>query len=286
MANLLQRKVECEVQWMSKIDATDSPYQLHHKIEVVVVSMRHTGSLHVILSDFLLIGKALKLRLGVVTTANATEPADIVDTPVANTTHSDSGSNHNADTTNINTNNNHRGNEASQTEQNDQADGLFYSEALLTLGDNSISPDDQWAVESVHTAHQETCATEAQVAISNPMTLTKDLPVEDMILGEEHSEESSCEEMVQWENYPEEEMIFGEKRDEESRDALGLEDVDQVEIVPGDYRDQDVMISGEDHAYQMLTDTLDLNFNGEDLILEDDSGNQPTAANIMDHDEP
>jgi hypothetical protein len=77
-------------------------------------------------------------------TANATEPAGLVDTPVAHTTHSDSSSNHEADTAFVDTHS-----EASQTEQNDQADGLFYTEALLTQGDNSISSDDPWAVEPV-----------------------------------------------------------------------------------------------------------------------------------------
>jgi hypothetical protein len=67
MANLLQRKVECEVQWMSKIDATDSPYQLHHKIEVVVVSMRHSESkLHIfclkIVDDLLVLKNYLQLE--------------------------------------------------------------------------------------------------------------------------------------------------------------------------------------------------------------------------------
>jgi hypothetical protein len=78
-------------------------------------------------------------------TANATEPADVVDTPVADTTRSDSGSNHDTGTTNVDTNSDQHGNEAWQT---DQADGLSYSEALLTPGDNSISSDDQRAVES------------------------------------------------------------------------------------------------------------------------------------------
>jgi hypothetical protein len=54
--------------------------------------------------------------------------------------------------------------------------------------------------------------------------------------------------------------------------------VNQVENVAGDYSDQDVMILGDDHAHQMPADALDSNFNEEDLILEDDSGNQPTVS--------
>jgi hypothetical protein len=67
--------------------------------------------------------------------------AGVVDTPVANTIHSDSGSNCDAlaGTTNVDTNNDQHGHEASLTEQNG------------TLGDNNISSDDQWAVQPVVT---------------------------------------------------------------------------------------------------------------------------------------
>jgi hypothetical protein len=132
-----------------------------------------------------------------------------------------------------------------------------------------------------------------------------------MILGEGRGEEPrsatdarqlGCEEMAQGEYYLEEAMILGEERVTPPQvcnlrpiasmpqfffqvmDTLGLEDVDQEKNAPVGYSDQDGMVLGEDQATQanqMPADTLDPNFNGEDLILEEDSGDQPTVSFML-----